>query len=171
MRHFYEVIPKDYPCKLYFDLEFSKCANPQVNYDLVETELMTPFVELVCSQLEKLYGLTDISRKTVLDLDSSTETKFSRHLIFTEVVFRSNFHAGLFVRHLCKVIEEMVQRTSSSPLPEETSAETEMKSSAPGDKDQVNFSPRTKFHFYKIENGGDRRRTEDVFVDKVRSKR
>lgn len=28
-RHFYEVIPEGSPCKLYFDLEFPRAANPQ----------------------------------------------------------------------------------------------------------------------------------------------
>jgi hypothetical protein len=53
------------------------------------------------------------SPSTVLDLESSTSVKFSRHLIFTETIFRDNLHMGQFVTELARGFvfsEEMCSR-------------------------------------------------------------
>ena len=46
----------------------------------------------------------DGARSTVLDLESSTAKKFSRHLIFTETTFRDNVVQGHFVNKLAAAI-------------------------------------------------------------------
>ncbi|XP_015772124.1 PREDICTED: DNA-directed primase/polymerase protein-like [Acropora digitifera] len=59
------------------------------------------FIKYVCYQLKSTYGL-DCDRKFIVDLDSSTSSKFSRHLIFhlPGAVFKDNIHVGNFVRHI-----------------------------------------------------------------------
>ena len=40
-KHFYEVIPGDTPCKLYFDLEFMTALNPSKNGHLMTERLIS----------------------------------------------------------------------------------------------------------------------------------
>jgi len=44
----------------------------------------------------------DLDFRSILELDSSTARKFSRHLILPQVNFRSNEEAGVFVKELCR---------------------------------------------------------------------
>ncbi|XP_021398556.1 DNA-directed primase/polymerase protein isoform X4 [Lonchura striata] len=93
--HCYEVIPEKEPCKLYFDLEFYKPANP----DADGKSMVMKLIELVSQKLKEFYDV-NCSSEDVLNLDSSTEEKFSRHLIFLpeKTVFKDNTHIGNFVR-------------------------------------------------------------------------
>eukprot|EP00960_Hanusia_phi_P038679 753542-Hanusia_phi.AAC.3 len=43
----------------------------------------------------------------VLELDSCTDVKFSRHLIVANVAFKDNAHAGAFVRHFVELLPEV----------------------------------------------------------------
>jgi hypothetical protein len=76
-RHVYEIIREAYPCRLYFDLEYSKEANPEAHGESI-VEL---WISLVLWKLYELYNLV-ITSKDIIHLDSSTDKKFSRHLIF-----------------------------------------------------------------------------------------
>ncbi|NXD35156.1 PRIPO protein, partial [Copsychus sechellarum] len=95
LMHCYEVIPEKDACKLYFDLEFYKPANP----DADGKNMVMKLIELVNQKLKELYDV-NCSIKDVLNLDSSTDEKFSRHLIFLpqKTVFKDNTHIGNFVR-------------------------------------------------------------------------
>ncbi|KAM7053248.1 DNA-directed primase/polymerase protein isoform 4-T7 [Acridotheres tristis] len=95
LMHCYEVIPEKYACKLYFDLEYYKPANP----DADGKSMVMKLIELVSQKLKELYDV-NCSSKDVLNLDSSTDEKFSRHLIFLpqKTVFKDNTHIGNFVR-------------------------------------------------------------------------
>ncbi|XP_046947253.1 DNA-directed primase/polymerase protein isoform X3 [Lynx rufus] len=57
--------------------------------------------EHVCKALQELYRV-NCSAEDVFNLDSSTEEKFSRHLIFQlhDVAFKDNIHVGNFVRKI-----------------------------------------------------------------------
>jgi len=97
-RHVYEIIREDRPCKLYFDLEFQICNNPNLNGDKL-TDIV--IVESAALLLE-WYGIV-ISRNEIVELDSSTEKKFSRHLVFSSnngAAFKSNVDVGAFVREI-----------------------------------------------------------------------
>ncbi|XP_044170934.1 DNA-directed primase/polymerase protein-like [Acropora millepora] len=96
-KNYYEVIPEGAPCRLYFDLEFKTKFNP----DKDGTKMVDIFIKYVCYQLKSTYGL-DCDRKFIVDLDSSTSSKFSRHLIFhlPGAVFKDNIHVGNFVQHI-----------------------------------------------------------------------
>ncbi|KAL3799237.1 hypothetical protein HJC23_012962 [Cyclotella cryptica] len=78
-RHYYELIRENTPCRLYFDLEYCKKANAHISNTDSEV-LMTEFIEELRSQFLAVYNIT-LTRSCVVDLDSSTSKKFSRHLI------------------------------------------------------------------------------------------
>ncbi|XP_016066767.1 PREDICTED: DNA-directed primase/polymerase protein isoform X1 [Miniopterus natalensis] len=95
--HCYEVIPENAVCKLYFDLEFNKLANPGAD----GKKMVALLIEHVCKALKELYSV-NCSAEDVFNLDSSTDEKFSRHLIFQlhDVAFKDNIHVGNFVRKI-----------------------------------------------------------------------
>uniref|UniRef100_A0A672GPV1 DNA-directed primase/polymerase protein n=1 Tax=Salarias fasciatus TaxID=181472 RepID=A0A672GPV1_SALFA len=97
LMHCYEVIPEGAVCKLYFDLEFHKPSNK----DRDGRAMVSMLIQYVCDKLLEVYGV-ECSVKNVLNLDSSTEEKFSRHLIFSlqNAAFKDNIHVGEF--HLAR---------------------------------------------------------------------
>lgn len=96
-RCMYEVIAEDAPCKLYFDLEFETEPNPSRDGAAMVREL----IRVVCREWKVVFG-SDCRPKDVLWLNSSTEKKFSSHLIFQRTrLFRNNREAGAFVRLVC----------------------------------------------------------------------
>ena len=100
-RHSYEVIEQNAVCKLYFDLEFKK----KLNVDVDSHSLMKKFKALLVSHLKDTFDVK-LCESNILDLDSSTDEKFSRHLIVDNVVFKNNFHVGNYVRSFCLKFEE-----------------------------------------------------------------
>ncbi|XP_075947399.1 DNA-directed primase/polymerase protein [Anarhichas minor] len=94
LMHCYEVIPDGAVCKLYFDLEFHKPSNNGADGKAMVSSL----IQYVCDKLMEVYGI-ECSANDVLNLDSSTEDKFSRHLIFNlqNAAFKDNIHMGRFI--------------------------------------------------------------------------
>ncbi|XP_054539498.1 DNA-directed primase/polymerase protein isoform X5 [Pan troglodytes] len=94
--HCYEVIPENAVCKLYFDLEFNKPANPGAD----GKKMVALLIQYVRKALQELYGV-NCSAEDVLNLHSSTDEKFSRHLIFQlhDVAFKDNIHVGVYTRN------------------------------------------------------------------------
>lgn len=88
-RHHYEVIRENMPCRLYFDLEYAE----EHNGDVDGPEIVTIFKDLLKEGIKTMLAA---EVEHIVDLDSSTETKFSRHLIvhLRNAVFASNIHAG-----------------------------------------------------------------------------
>ncbi|NXB69445.1 PRIPO protein, partial [Donacobius atricapilla] len=116
LMHCYEVIPEKDACKLYFDLEFYKPVNP----DADGKSMVMKLIELVSQKLKELYDVS-CSSKDVLNLDSSTDEKFSRHLIFLpqKTVFKDNSHIGNFVRTILQpAIRLMESRAAVIPTEE-----------------------------------------------------
>ncbi|CAK9176919.1 unnamed protein product [Ilex paraguariensis] len=93
-RHHYEVIQEGLPCHLYFDLEFSKRENPERNGE----EMVDLLLSVIFDALSDKYFIQG-NHDWVVELDSSTEEKFSRHLIIRlpKAAFKDNSHAGAFV--------------------------------------------------------------------------
>ncbi|NXQ58133.1 PRIPO protein, partial [Anthoscopus minutus] len=110
LMHCYEVIPEKDACKLYFDLEFYKPANP----DADGKSMVIKLIELVSQKLKELYDV-NCSSKDVLNLDSSTDEKFSRHLIFLpqKTVFKDNAHVGNFVRTILQPAIRLMERRAA----------------------------------------------------------
>ncbi|XP_005100740.2 uncharacterized protein LOC101846888 [Aplysia californica] len=96
-RHHYEIIPEGNPCKLYFDLEFMVDYNPRAD----GPRMVDVLIQYVSAWLYLTFGVS-CGRDDVLDLDASTKSKFSRHLIFQldQAVFQDNVQAGQFVRRI-----------------------------------------------------------------------
>uniref|UniRef100_A0A7M4DVC7 DNA-directed primase/polymerase protein n=1 Tax=Crocodylus porosus TaxID=8502 RepID=A0A7M4DVC7_CROPO len=94
--HCYEVIREKAVCKLYFDLEFYKPGNPGTDGKMMVAQL----IELFCKNLEERYGVK-CSANDVLNLDSSTDEKFSHHLIFLlhKTAFKDNIHVGVYTKN------------------------------------------------------------------------
>ncbi|XP_067130692.1 DNA-directed primase/polymerase protein-like [Centruroides vittatus] len=107
----YEVIVKDSPCKLYFDLEFNKTINPGKN----GSEMINIFIEYVCKSLKEKYNIY-CDKSNVLWLDASTQNKFSSHLIFVlnGFCFKNNIETGKFVNYVCLNIMNQISSESTS---------------------------------------------------------
>uniref|UniRef100_A0A7N1A273 DNA-directed primase/polymerase protein n=1 Tax=Kalanchoe fedtschenkoi TaxID=63787 RepID=A0A7N1A273_KALFE len=101
-RHHYEVILEGLPCHLYFDLEFSKKDNHDKNGDEMVDILIRVILEALRDKYS-IHGCVD----WIVELDSSTEDKFSRHLIIRVpgAAFKDNIHAGAFVNEICSRID------------------------------------------------------------------
>ncbi|OCT99584.1 DNA-directed primase/polymerase protein isoform X1 [Xenopus laevis] len=99
LSHCYEVIPADAVCKLYIDFEFYKSSNPEAD----GKKMVALVIEYFSIKLEELYGIK-CSPEWVLNLDSSSKEKFSRHLIFLlpNAAFKDNIHAGNFIKNVLK---------------------------------------------------------------------
>ena len=98
-RHYYELIRESTPCRLYFDLEFNKQYNPHLTTAVTE-DLLTELFEEIQHQFQLFYSI-DIQRSDMVDLDSSTDKKFSRHWIVHlpgGLLFDDARAAGIFVK-------------------------------------------------------------------------
>ncbi|XP_065200481.1 DNA-directed primase/polymerase protein-like [Planococcus citri] len=100
-RHSYEIIREFKTCKLYFDLEYEISKNRNHN----GRRMVKNFIHLVMSALKYKYDI-ECNFDDVLILDSTTESKFSCHLIFQlkKCYFRDNYNVGYFVKQLCHEI-------------------------------------------------------------------
>uniref|UniRef100_A0A8D8T4D0 DNA-directed primase/polymerase protein n=1 Tax=Cacopsylla melanoneura TaxID=428564 RepID=A0A8D8T4D0_9HEMI len=97
-RHTYEIIAENRVSKLYFDLEYDKGI--PANRDCDGNEMTKTFIRVVLYYIHKLFGVK-YKMTQVLVLDSTTDSKFSVHLVFQiPLVFRTNIHAGHFVRFI-----------------------------------------------------------------------
>ena len=94
-RHFYEIIRHRIPCRPYLDLEFAKSCNENADGDAMTRTI----IDCMTKRLAQVYGVA-VSPVDFLVLDSSTQTKFSRHVILNhqDVVFLDNNHVGAFIR-------------------------------------------------------------------------
>ena len=110
-RNHYEVICEHKPCKLYFDLEFKRCLNPDKN----GSEMVATFIDLIC-EASKFKHSQEQSRQDIMYLDSTTREKFSCHLVFTKTVFENNDHAGSFVKSFCAELKAAISSVEDVPL-------------------------------------------------------
>ncbi|CAN0357860.1 unnamed protein product, partial [Ectocarpus sp. 8 AP-2014] len=111
LRHMYEIIREGCPCRMYFDLEFARGPNPGLDGE----ELVCAWINVVAGKLHQEFGVS-VGASNVLDLDSSTPKKFSRHLIFHlpgDQLFLDNSHVGRFVNSLAAELESW--RAPQSP--------------------------------------------------------
>ncbi|KAI3458089.1 hypothetical protein Pfo_014752 [Paulownia fortunei] len=106
-RHHYEVIQEGLPCHLYFDLEFNKRENAGRDGD----EMVDLLIIVIFDALLEKYSIQG-TEDFVVELDSSTEEKFSRHLIIRlpKTAFKDNSHAGAFVAEICSRIHSYRER-------------------------------------------------------------
>lgn len=132
-RHYYELIKHKDPCRLYFDIEFCKKSNSHLvstigtdkKNNLVSQEdnfMHELYLELAVELQEKYPNIKPIKRSDIVDLDSSTDVKFSRHWIVhmytntgtkskeekkeLETLFSDNIEAGKFVNNFISRLSE-----------------------------------------------------------------
>ena len=96
-RVFYEVIQERRPCRLYFDLEYDINLNPQLDGE----SMLNNFKEFIIEMLQKTFEIS-ITLQDIVDLESSSNEKFSRHLIVHtgRYLFSSNYQVIFFSKHL-----------------------------------------------------------------------
>ncbi|CAM0905758.1 unnamed protein product [Alopecurus aequalis] len=101
IRHHYEVIQEGSPCHIYFDLEF----NAKINQERDADEMVDILVAVTFSALHDKYSIEG-QEEWIIELDSSNEEKFSRHLIIRipKTAFKDNSHVGAFVSEICSQI-------------------------------------------------------------------
>ncbi|XP_050003297.1 DNA-directed primase/polymerase protein isoform X2 [Alexandromys fortis] len=89
-------------------------------------------IEHVCKALEELYHV-HCSAEDVFNLDSSTEEKFSRHLIFQlhDAAFKDNIHVGNFVRKILQPALHLITQEDEDKIPEEMGHEASCFSDVP----------------------------------------
>ena len=112
-RHFYELIRADRACHLYYDLEYSKRANPSVS-DADGRAATDALISLTLEELAREEGIKTEDGEplrasdVVVELQSTSATKFSRHLVFKlpGAAFANAAHVGHFVRRLWKRVAE-----------------------------------------------------------------
>ena len=109
-RHFYELMRENTPCHLYFDLECSRVANPEVDEARGDV-LINHLVDLVREELMHTDEIDatnfDVSEH-VIELDSTSETKFSRHIVVRlpdGQMFENNAQCRYFVQKLWRRVE------------------------------------------------------------------
>ena len=115
-RHCYELIREGTPCRMYFDLEFCKISNPQISSNECEM-LMTEFIQELCYEFELVHEIK-VNRSDIVDLDSTTEKKFSRHLIVhlpNQQLFADARSAGVFAKTF---VERLAHELSIGKLAE-----------------------------------------------------
>ena len=112
-RNFYEVIEEGQLCRLYFDLEFYKNENPNLN----GFSLLDMLINIVCFYLLRKFNI-HCSRGNIMDLDSSTEDKFSRHLIFhlPQAIFANNIECGNFVKYVYEMARRKTMQNGEEEL-------------------------------------------------------
>ncbi|CAL1404849.1 unnamed protein product [Linum trigynum] len=106
-RHHYEVIQEGLPCHLYFDLEFNKKDNVEKNVD----EMVDLLISVVLELLNEKYSIEG-SGDWIVELDSSTAEKFSRHLVIRipKAAFKDNSHVGAVVSEVCSRISSLKEK-------------------------------------------------------------
>ena len=104
-KHFYQIIVQGTPLKLFLDIEFWK----EQNQDKDGAMMRELLISLVDESMKKLYN-RDGSTKDLIILESSNESKFSNHLIFSSIVFKDIQHCGQFVTQLISSLCESKQQ-------------------------------------------------------------
>lgn len=110
-RNSYEIIQEFKKCKLYFDLEF----DITLNSDCDGHHMVDSFIDLVRCALKYRYDVI-CNNNDVLNLDSSTNSKFSCHLIFQlkNEIFCDNYNVGFFVKQLCHEIRLWIHKETEN---------------------------------------------------------
>ena len=100
-KNYYEVILSDNAVKMFLDLEFMIKLNEGKDGKAMTREIISAFDDAVNVAFERKN-----SSKSVVVLESSSQTKFSIHLIFSSVVFANIQECGKFVRNTLSSLSE-----------------------------------------------------------------
>ena len=95
LKYFYEVIPEQCRCRLFFDIDVIKEANPNFRF----CSAMNVFLTIVINIVQESLGIA-ITLSDILLLDASTEQKYSQHVIVNGFVFPNILECRQFVNYL-----------------------------------------------------------------------
>ena len=114
-RMYYELIRPNRPCKLYFDVEFARHDDETRSKSM--DEVTVHILAQVRLRLVRDYGVPRPEDVTMVEMDSSTDTKASRHLIFNihQVAFESVKDVKCFV-HMTFPGLQNVESTSENAV-------------------------------------------------------
>lgn len=104
-RSTYEIIPEFTACKIYIDLEFDIILNKVCDgFKMVDI-----FINLLRFYLKTIWDM-NCGKEHILILDSTTNSKFSRHLIFNlpSMCFTNSYQVGFFVKYVCQNIKSII---------------------------------------------------------------
>ena len=117
--HFYEVIRSNEPCRLHFDVDVDLTST----ITAVGSILVDQLISYVNHCLQVKYQRT-CNRHQILILDSSTQKKFSQHVIYPTVVFKTSLDCGNFVKSIVhaawKAVEDGEDSLWTNGFPEDT---------------------------------------------------
>lgn len=118
-RHVYEIIREDYPCRGYFDLEYSVAFNSEVDGQA----LLLSWIRLVIWKFYQEY-LICLDLNNFVVLDSSTGEKYSKHVSIVvwgdnddkqrELLFRNNLEFGRIVRSILWEVTEPISQSDGA---------------------------------------------------------
>lgn len=111
-RHYYEIIRQGQPCHLYLDLEFSKELNPH----RPEQAMVELLLQHLTQEISMEFGI-QITMSSFIQLDSTSDKKFSRHVILHLTgnrLWRSNLDVGQFISHVVIKLLEICPPASVS---------------------------------------------------------
>ena len=102
--HWYEVIREERPCHLYFDLEYGR--GPDWNEGLDDNGIVDLLLHHVVGLFDRNWGIKIQPDQHVYELDSSSQVKFSRHVIVNVpgYGFYNNSVAGHFVAQIISAV-------------------------------------------------------------------
>ena len=94
---------------LSLDLEYNKKANPNITEN-DNVHLLNELIQELTAEMQSVFNIS-ITRKHIVDLDSSTDKKFSRHLIVhmpNGALFADAPSCGVFVKNFVGRLAEEV---------------------------------------------------------------
>ena len=100
-RHYYEIIREGNPCHLHLDLEFATASNLAADGERMVATLRHELLGALVAN----FGVVAADCE-VVDLESSTVAKFSRHVLLRVrgAAFADNAHCGRFVSACCAAL-------------------------------------------------------------------
>lgn len=110
--HLYEEYPKNKPIKLHLDIDLDESKYPN-NIRPTEEEFNIIMRECLDSVTKKLHKEYQVDLPKIIILDATTEKKYSRHLIFENVIFPNCDAIKFFIMSIdCKWIKLQVLDTN-----------------------------------------------------------
>ena len=115
-RTFYEIIQENFPCHLYFDLEYSlKYAN---NVKKSADLILRTFKQFLIFSLKNFYNI-NCNNENFIELFASSTVKYSCHLIVhlpDNNMFVDNIHVGNFIKKALFYLENNIDFATNLPV-------------------------------------------------------
>lgn len=113
--HYYEVIRESHAAKLYLDLEYLIQHNPSADGDTMTKAVIASCLACAGVSTSNQNNVEDneINVEDAIVLDSTTDKKFSRHVVFKNLAFHDNVQMGEFVS---RVVDDLCNKDRSNVM-------------------------------------------------------